>query len=265
MPLAVLYSYEELLADVNEQPKRKLLCPLEPGRRFGKLTVLFLLKEKLHKRHTAYACKCDCGNHIKARVDALIDSRTTSCGCSAEFARKNNKRKLSVEEMAAQIHKNTRYTITDVGDKRANGKWVFHCPDCEGDFTATWRSVKRGQSNCCCSGKGGFKSAKPAYLYLMDVADDHNIVAIKIGITNKPVEERVKGLRRDTPLNVTIGSCFYFENGNDALEIESFIKRTYKCCFLSKEIFGTGYTETISPYDKADVLKDIHTQILKRI
>lgn len=48
------------------------------GQRFGKLTVLYLDKEKT-KRKSYWVCKCDCGNIKSIRSDCL--KVITSCGC----------------------------------------------------------------------------------------------------------------------------------------------------------------------------------------
>lgn len=49
------------------------------GQRFGRLTVVALC-EKIG-RHTAFLCKCDCGNEIKVRSNCLQRGDTKSCGC----------------------------------------------------------------------------------------------------------------------------------------------------------------------------------------
>jgi hypothetical protein len=57
---------------------RKLVNDLT-GKRFGRLTVIGV--EDNGKRHTYYACQCDCGNVKVIRADALIGGCTVSCGC----------------------------------------------------------------------------------------------------------------------------------------------------------------------------------------
>jgi len=52
--------------------------------RFGRLTVLsFDRKEKCGQKsyHNFWNCKCDCGNVLSAREDALKYGKTLSCGC----------------------------------------------------------------------------------------------------------------------------------------------------------------------------------------
>ena len=51
------------------------------GQRFGKLIVLYKIKEKSINGRSYYQCQCDCGNQCIARSDWLIDGRCQSCGC----------------------------------------------------------------------------------------------------------------------------------------------------------------------------------------
>lgn len=50
------------------------------GQRFGKLVVLKQIKND-NKGNTRWECKCDCGNIIQIRGNALTTGNTKSCGC----------------------------------------------------------------------------------------------------------------------------------------------------------------------------------------
>lgn len=50
------------------------------GKKYGKLIVLKLDKEKSKKRKY-YVCQCECGNIISVRDDSLKSGNTKSCGC----------------------------------------------------------------------------------------------------------------------------------------------------------------------------------------
>lgn len=49
------------------------------GQKFGKLTVLYRVKNI--GKHTAWKCKCECGNLTNVRIDHLKEHRVISCGC----------------------------------------------------------------------------------------------------------------------------------------------------------------------------------------
>lgn len=50
------------------------------GQQFGRLQVLSRSKTSINK-HSAWKCKCLCGNIIEVRGDSLTSGNTTSCGC----------------------------------------------------------------------------------------------------------------------------------------------------------------------------------------
>lgn len=53
--------------------------PIQEGEQFGRLTVIrFAFKRR---GHTFYLCQCVCSRPIEVRKDALLEGRTTSCGC----------------------------------------------------------------------------------------------------------------------------------------------------------------------------------------
>jgi len=49
------------------------------GRRFGRLLVVERAANR--KKHVYWRCKCDCGNEVEVRGDALTRGPTVSCGC----------------------------------------------------------------------------------------------------------------------------------------------------------------------------------------
>ena len=50
------------------------------GKNFGRLTAIKTI-ETGNNRRTKWICKCDCGNTIVVRTDALTSGKTKSCGC----------------------------------------------------------------------------------------------------------------------------------------------------------------------------------------
>lgn len=52
------------------------------GKKFGKLTILETYTKRSGKTFKRYVvCKCDCGNKVTTRYDALKSGHTVSCGC----------------------------------------------------------------------------------------------------------------------------------------------------------------------------------------
>lgn len=57
------------------------------GLRFGKLITIKRIEN--YKDKVMYLCKCDCGNKINVRADALTSNNTRSCGCLLKEYRKH--------------------------------------------------------------------------------------------------------------------------------------------------------------------------------
>ena len=49
------------------------------GRRFGRLTALAPARDA--RGHTAWRCRCECGNEVVVRAGSLRTGNTRSCGC----------------------------------------------------------------------------------------------------------------------------------------------------------------------------------------
>jgi hypothetical protein len=63
------------------KPPRRI--EIQPGTRFGRLTVLSTVKQAERPHYRVYCvCRCDCGRLSTTRADALRASKTFSCGRS---------------------------------------------------------------------------------------------------------------------------------------------------------------------------------------
>lgn len=63
---------------------------VQPGQKYGKLTVIEASEEKSQEGRTLYLCRCDCeeGNTIKVTANRLLSGSVKSCGCLRSAARK---------------------------------------------------------------------------------------------------------------------------------------------------------------------------------
>ena len=59
------------------------------GNKYGKLTVIERIEEKLDGKSTSWLCQCDCGNTRKAIGYLLKRGTTLSCGCTKAGRRPN--------------------------------------------------------------------------------------------------------------------------------------------------------------------------------
>ena len=109
-----------------------------------------------------------------------------------------------------------------------------------GDFSVTPNSHLRGQGCPDCA-SSGFNKNKPAYLYYLKITTDDNKTLYKIGITNRTVEQRfnLTDLQK-----IEIVKQKLYENGQDALDWETKLKRKYKeYQYQGPDILSSGNTE----------------------
>lgn len=59
--------------------RKRILPDINPGERFGRLTVLHFIENI--NGHFLYACQCDCGSITKASASQLLHGTKISCGC----------------------------------------------------------------------------------------------------------------------------------------------------------------------------------------
>ena len=71
---------------VQEARRKKMI-----GIKFGRLTVLEMIGERVAGRHPKWRCFCNCGNETIKTATALRNGREPSCGCAVrDFQRKKH-------------------------------------------------------------------------------------------------------------------------------------------------------------------------------
>ena len=98
------------------------------GKRFGKLTVIKLAKERLSDNRITWTCKCDCGKEIDRTSVYLNDNRTAthSCGCVLGL-----KRRIKVEPGTIRgkltVISDAPDKVTPNGDKHSMLRCICTC------------------------------------------------------------------------------------------------------------------------------------------
>ena len=147
----------------------------------------------------------------------------------------------SVEEYlleAAAIH-NDKYDYSLVNYTTSKEQIRIVCP-MHGEFKQRASDHLAGASCPSCAGYG-FQPSKPAILYYLKITTDTNQVLYKIGITNRTVNERFNL----TDLSkIEIVKQKLYDNGQDALDWETKLKRMYKeYQYKGPDILSSGNTE----------------------
>ncbi len=99
----------------------------------------------------------------------------------------------------------------------------------------------RGCPSCA---KTGFDSSKPGYHYYIRFDNINYNSLYKVGVTNLTTNKRLTGMQVNKSWTPTILQELYFENGQDALDLEKYNKLTFKeFQYTGEHILGNGNTE----------------------
>ena len=93
--------------------KRKRNKTIRTGTKFGNLTVLMRLENKIVKTEKSttsipmYLCECQCGNQVEVQGRYLLDGRTKSCGCLRQknFLDKNTHKNTTLSSSNKKLYK----------------------------------------------------------------------------------------------------------------------------------------------------------------
>lgn len=111
------------------------------GLRFGRLTVL--KRADNVGKHTAWLCRCDCGNKKVVPAWNLVSGLTKSCGCFAiETKRKNFEARETHGQSYTRLYtvwismKQRCFYEKHKHYKRYGGRGIIVCDEWKNDFTA---------------------------------------------------------------------------------------------------------------------------------
>ena len=217
------------------------------GMTYGQLEVLFYAGRNSQGVVT-YVCKWSCGNHTLVIGSNLRANnlKVTSCGCFRTLLKKTIPKDV-IQSRINQVNDNTEYSVIDLRGGGFDHLWDFHC-ETHGKFTTTYGLIVNKNTKCPQCAITGFKSNLPGYFYLNAVFNGDDIVALKYGITNKKVEQRLRQIQSKSIYDLDNVISIRFENGLDALHLENSFSKEFGKRFLTKEELPSGFTETIDPH-----------------
>lgn len=168
--------------------------------------------------HSKIKLTCnECGYSFEQNAKSHISG--TGCPSCSSNQRYTTKEYI---EKAKRVH-NNYYTYENTKYTTAHSKIIITCP-IHGDFEQNAASHMQG-TGCFNCKPGGFDKTKPGRLYYLQV-DINGVPHYKIGITNNTVRSRFRStLDRN---RITVLKQKLYENGQDALDWESFFKNRYK-------------------------------------
>lgn len=113
------------------------------GKKFGRLTVIEMVGERVTGRHPKWMCACDCGSKCVKTSVALRNGREPSCGCSAkDFQR---------EKHSLIGKKFGRLTVlSHTGESNASRNIVWKCLcDCGNESLVSSQNLNSGSTKSC--------------------------------------------------------------------------------------------------------------------
>lgn len=179
---------------------------------------------------------------IHGSFEQSANSHLNGAGCYFCGRNKtNDARRLDTKKFiqkAVKVHNNI-YNYSKLIYTTSIDKVTIICP-VHGPFEQTPSDHLSGKGCSSCA-KNGFQPSKPAYLYYLKITTEDNRILYKIGITNRTVNERFNL----TDLSkIEIIKQKLYENGQDALDWETKLKRKYKQYqYKGPDILSSGNTE----------------------
>ena len=159
-------------------------------------------------------------------------------GCpSCDISKKYTKEEFI--QKSAILHKN-KYDYSKVNYVNSKIKITIICP-VHGEFSTTPHSHLGIKTGCPSCADYGFQPNKPAYLYYLKVTTNDGQILYKLGITNRTVNER---FNLTDLAKIEIVKQKLYENGQDALDWETKLKRQFKeYQYKGPNILSSGNTE----------------------
>jgi hypothetical protein len=169
-------------------------------------------------------------NHLKGQTCRKCDNTRKSSTIN-EFINSANK-----------IHNNFyRYDL--VNYINTHTKVTIICPEHK-EFLQSPGHHLNGQGCPSCAKGGGFDKNKPGYCYYIKFESKNTLPLYKIGITNSLIEKRIQTMKACNSWKHTILQELYFENGSEALNMETKILSDFKeFKYKGEKIMKNGNTE----------------------
>ncbi|GAA0840520.1 hypothetical protein GCM10008915_36210 [Bifidobacterium pullorum subsp. gallinarum] len=160
---------------------------VQPGEKYGLLTVIGPHTEKLHKE-SAWHCRCDCGEPTIATASALANGKKKSCGCL--------RNKPPTNTLDLKGRRFGKLTAIERAGVSVGGSALWRCTcDCGGSINANATHLRRGDTvSCGCARPEQAKSAREI------LADEHAVDGVAVPLLKRPVrsdsKSGIKGVHR---------------------------------------------------------------------
>jgi hypothetical protein len=159
--------------------------------------------------------------------------------------------------LAAEFHPTRNGAITPSSTRAKTGRKLWWlCPDCTHEWSATGNNRAHGTGCPRCTKNGGFKCDEPAVLYVL-CGDQFG----KIGISNTSAFQKRINHHTNAGIYGPLATSFTFRNGEDALAVETNLKRLIRERWGPPNDRREGWTEAFPVGEIAELLVMTHKQI----
>lgn len=209
------------------------------GEIVGPYGIKYLKEENCYvepsgRKRRAALFLCHCGKTYIARINDVRKGKSSSCNC------KKGSGPNAYKE--GDIINGIKF-IRTLGQVKYAQRAIFKCPICGRDWESFVANIQQGNSKACCTIRRGWtrnqwtSRFKTVILYKV-LLYNNNEEFIKIGITHKNVEKRIKVIPYNFKIMKVIeGNSLYIFN------LENRIKRFFKKSRYTPLIHFKGKTE----------------------
>lgn len=196
------------------------------------------------QRYGIYECP-KCGEHFRCATTHVKTRNTTKCRVCADKYSSAIKVKEASDTFIYKANSthDSKYDYTLVDYRNVKTSIQIICP-IHGVFFQTPKSHLQGKGCPSCA-NNGFDKTKSAVLYYIKISSN-NVIAYKIGITNRTVKERFSATELE---KIQVLKVWDFPLGSDALVKEQEILKLYKeFKYIGDPLLSSGNTELFT-YD----------------
>lgn len=247
-------SKEKHQARMLEEMKQAGIRFLERGRAaYGDKYGYSLVEYKGHNVPVKIICP------IHGIISITPDSHMVRFGCKqCGIDKKAQQFSLTDDEFVKRVisQNSDYYPISKTKYVGYHERTWFGC-SLHGEFMAGASSLMKGRGCQSCS-KFGYRTSEPGTLYVLKT--EH---LVKVGITNRSVEARVKGIAKSCSLIFEVVKVFNFKDGQIPFTIEKILLKGLRATHLQPVEKFDGSTECFYDVDVPSLLSRIEQLILE--
>lgn len=176
------------------------------------------------------------GSFLQSPEKHLIGRGCPTCACNAKVTGEEFFKRAIIKHGDKYDYSFVDSTQIDINGISTE---IMICCPVHGVFKQKVVSHLNG-IGCRACAKYGFNSGKPAYFYILKSSCE-NIV--KVGITNRDVNTRLKEINKFSPYTFEILDAFKFKHGKNALDLETKILGLFNENMYKVEQTFSGSTE----------------------